>query len=77
MFEKYDSTNIRYFKEFWNNPDIQSDILLRFFFHIKNGAINNSISARKFSELFGVDIGTADEMFHSWTSEALVPIKNS
>jgi hypothetical protein len=62
-------------KEFWNSEQIQSNILLKFFFHIKNGAINNSITARKFSELFGVDIGSADEMFHAWTNNALAPLK--
>ena len=77
LFKKYDLNDLDTFKQFWNNKDIQSDILLRFFFHIKNGAINNSISARKFSELFGVDIGTADEMFHGWASDASAPLKDS
>lgn len=75
IFEKYDPSNLNSFQEFWSNNDIDSNILLRFFFHIKNGAINNSITARKFSELFGVNIGAAEEMFRSWTNSALAPLK--
>ncbi len=75
LFENYDPTNVITFKNFWDSNEIQSNILLKFFFHIKNGAINNSITARKFSELFGVDIGAADEMFRTWTIKALAPLK--
>ncbi len=74
-FNKFDPTNLNSFKEFWESSEINSNILLRFFFHIKNGAINNSITARKFTELFSVEIGTAEEMFHKWASTALASLK--
>lgn len=75
VFKMYEPSNIKSFKEFWESPDINSNILLRFFFHIRNGAINNSITARKFAELFGVDIGAAEEMFSKWANDALAALK--
>jgi Zn-dependent peptidase ImmA (M78 family) len=69
FFQSFDAQNRDEFLKFWNSPKLDNNSLLRFFFHIKNAAISGSISARKFSELFEIDLGLADEMFHRWKND--------
>jgi Zn-dependent peptidase ImmA (M78 family) len=69
LFVDFMTSNRNAFIKFWNRPDINSNTLFRFFFHIKNGATDESVSSRKFAELFGIKIGLADEMIHKWRSD--------
>lgn len=66
VFSDFNPRSHEAFSRFWGGPQIESSNFLRFFFHIKNAAIGGAISSRKFSELFNVDIGLADEIFHKW-----------
>ncbi len=76
-FADFDPTNKEKFVKFWNNERINKNSLLRFFAHIKSGATDESISPRKFSELLGVDVSTADEMVHKWRFELHQALKEA
>ena len=76
-FTSYDHNNLVALKAFWNQEVINKNILLRFFYHIKNSATAETLSSRKFAELFRIDLGFADELIHKWRHELREHLKES